>query len=71
MKKLIVILAFVAIPSTSSAGLFCDAAAQYSFRAGWANVACIMEIMNNILLNGYDDGFDNLRTGGDSDDLGG
>jgi hypothetical protein len=73
MKKLVVILALIALPSTSSAGMFCDNAAAMGYRASWANIACIMELVNDIILGGYDDGFDrtNGTSSGDADDLGG
>lgn len=73
MKKFIVVLALVALPSTSSAGMFCESASYYGYKAGWANIACIMEIVNGILNGGYDYGFDrtNSTSGGDADDLGG
>jgi len=73
MKKIILTLAIIALPSSSFAGMFCDNAAALGYRASWANIACIMELVNDIILGGYDDGFDraNGTSSGDADDLGG
>lgn len=65
MKKAIVVLAIVLLPASVNAGLFCEQAASYGYRAGWANIACVMELINEMLLGG--DAYDR----GDADDLGG